>query len=100
MVDLHIAEISYPSGTVRFRYSRYLAEDGSTWVRHGLFRAHHEDGSLASEGNYEHGLEHGLWRDFHANGQLAAEGSYSNGEQIGAWQYWSADGSDESSGAV
>ena len=56
MVDLQIAEIPYPSGAVRFRYSRYLATDGSAWVRHGLFCSYHEDGSLASQGSYEHAL--------------------------------------------
>lgn len=100
MVDMQIAEIPYPSGTIRFRYSRYLAADGSAWVRHGMFRAYHEDGALASEGNYEHGQEHGPWRDYHPNGQLAAEGSYANGSEVGAWKYWSAGGSLESSGAA
>lgn len=100
MADLHIAEIPYPSGVVRFRYSRYLSADGSTWVRHGLFSAYHEDGSMASEGTYEDGKEHGQWRDYHTNGQLAAEGSYANGVETGIWHYWSADGSPEQSGAA
>ncbi|SFK94605.1 toxin-antitoxin system YwqK family antitoxin [Lysobacter sp. cf310] len=100
MTDLQIAEIPYPSGAVRFRYSRYLSADGSAWVRHGLFCAYHKDGSLASEGNYEHGQEHGQWRDYHTNGQLAAEGSYANGAETGIWRYWSADGSPEPSGAA
>jgi antitoxin component YwqK of YwqJK toxin-antitoxin module len=100
MNDLYIAEIPYSSGSIRFRYSRYMAADGSAWVRHGVFRAYHEDGSLASEGNYEHGKEHGMWRDYYPNGQVAAEGSYANGAEVGAWQYWSADGSPEPSGAA
>ncbi len=100
MVDLQIAEIPHPSGAIRFRYSRYLAADGSAWVRHGMFRAYNEDGTLASEGNYEHGQEHGPWRDYHPNGQLASEGSYANGIEVGAWHYWSADGSRESTGAA
>jgi len=100
MTDLQIAEILYPCGIVRFRYSRYMSANGSVWVRHGLFQAYHEDGSLASEGNYEHGQEHGPWRDYHPNGQLAAEGSYANGAEIGHWQYWSTDGSCEPSGAA
>ena len=100
MSDLHIAEIPYPSGAIRFRYSRYLAADGSTWIRHGLFRAYHESGLLASEGNYEHGKEHGAWRDYHSNGQVSAEGAYANGVESGAWQYWSANGTPDSSGAA
>ena len=100
MSDLHIAEIPYESGAIRFRYSRYMSADGSTWIRHGLFRAYHEDGSLASEGNYEHGHEHGRWHDYHPNGQLAASGDFAHGAVIGAWQYWLPDGSHESSGAA
>jgi antitoxin component YwqK of YwqJK toxin-antitoxin module len=80
------------------RYSRYPSVDGSFWIRHGLFRAYHEDGSLASEGAYENGHEHRIWRDYYPNGQLAAEGNYVNGAQAGTWQYWSPDGSRESSG--
>lgn len=100
MADLQIAEIPYPSGAVRFRYSRYLAADGSAWIRHGLFRAYHENGSLASEGNYEHGKESGAWRDYHPNGQVAAAGDYANGVQSGSWQYWSPNGTPEPSGAA
>jgi len=92
MVDLNIAEIPYESGVIRFRYSRFLSADGSRWVRHGLFRAYREDGSLASEGSYEHGQEHGLWRDYHANGQLATEGQYTHGTETGVWHYWSETG--------
>jgi ribosomal protein S27AE len=84
--ELNVAEIPYDDGTVRFRYARYLAPDGTRWVRHGLFRAFHPDGTLASEGHYEHGLESGVWRDYHANGQLAAEGTYSKGEKVGTWK--------------
>lgn len=96
MTDLHLAEIAYPSGAIQFRYARYLRSDGAAWIRHGLFRAYHEDGSLASEGHYEHGQEHGRWRDYHSNGRLAAEGDYANGVEVGTWRYWSRDGLPES----
>ena len=92
MADLHIAEIPYESGVVRFRYSRYVSADGLRWIRHGPFFAYHEDGSLASEGSYEHGQEHGLWRDYHLNGKLAAEGEYTHGNKTGAWRFWSESG--------
>ena len=92
MSDQHIAEILHENGEVRFRYARYLAEDGTRWIRHGLFLAYHPDGSLASEGEYRDGVEHGLWRDFHTNGRLAAEGTYAGGEQIGDWRFWNSDG--------
>ena len=93
MADLNIAEIPYPSGQIRFRYSRYLSSDGSNWIRHGIFRAYHENGALASEGTYEHGVEHGIWHDYHTNGQLAATGNYEQGKEVGSWQYWNEDGS-------
>jgi antitoxin component YwqK of YwqJK toxin-antitoxin module len=96
MEPLQIAQIPYQSGQVQMRYFRYLAEDGTKWIRHGLFRAYHEDGTLASEGEYDHGKESGLWRDFHPNGQLAAEGHYDNGVEVGPWRYWDAAGNPES----
>ncbi|WP_426399489.1 toxin-antitoxin system YwqK family antitoxin [Ralstonia sp. R-29] len=95
MADLEIAEIFYESGALRYRYARYLAADGSRWVRHGLFVSYQEDGTVASEGTYEHGVEHGLWKDFHPNGQLAARGNYDHGAEVGDWQYWGTEGQSE-----
>ena len=92
---LHIAEVPYESGKLKYVYSRYLAADGSRWVRHGLFRAFHTDGTLKSEGQYEHGKENGPWRDFHSNGQLAAEGNYRLGKTHGLWRFWDRDGCEE-----
>lgn len=92
MNDLEIAEIPYDSGDIHFRYARYLSADGTRWIRHGLYRAYHRNGSLASEGHYVDGAEHGLWRDYHENGQLAAEGHYESGAEVGLWKYWDADG--------
>ncbi|MEH6460354.1 toxin-antitoxin system YwqK family antitoxin [Chitinimonas sp. JJ19] len=94
MLDLHIAEVPYPSGTVHFRYARYLSEDGSKWVRHGRFTAFYENGVVASEGNFEHGQEEGIWRDFHPNGQIASEGLYDGGAAVEGWRFWSQDGTE------
>ena len=91
-MDLNIAEIPFDSGIIKFRYSRYLASDKSKWIRHGLFRAFHLNGNLASEGEYEHGFENGIWKDFHENGLLASEGKYKNGKKFGVWRYWNSDG--------
>jgi len=91
--DLNIAEIPYETGEVHYRYSRYLSEDGTRWVRHGLFCAYHRNGALASEGHYVDGVEQGIWHDFHENGQMAAEGMYEGGAEVGEWRYWNADGS-------
>lgn len=92
MAELEIAEVFYPSGALRYRYCRYLAADEQRWIRHGLFVAYREDGTLASEGTYEHGAEHGVWKDFHPNGQLAARGDYVHGTEAGNWTYWDAGG--------
>lgn len=89
---LNIAEIPYPSGKVQFRYSRYLAKNGSEYIRHGLFVAYHENGIVASEVVYEHGIETGPCRDYYPNGQLAAEGVYLKGKEHGLWRYWNQDG--------
>lgn len=95
MPDLEIAEIYYENGDVKYRYSRYLTSDGSRWIRHGLFVAYRENGTVVSEGNYDHGVEHGPWKDFHPNGSIAASGNYDRGTEVGAWTYWNADGQPE-----
>lgn len=94
---LHIAEILYESGTLRFRYTRKLSHEGDMWIRHGLFTAYYENGQLASEGTYDEGLELGQWREFHDNGQLAAEGRYVAGKEQGIWRFWDRDGKEEQS---
>lgn len=91
--DLNLAQIPYESGTIKFRYTRYMAPDGTRWVRHGLFVAYHENGAVSSEGSYVHGAENGLWRDYHSNGQLAAEGTYVDGREAEDWRFWGEDGS-------
>ena len=85
----------FENGQVKCRYSRYLADDGLRWVRHGAFEAFHQNGTTASIGDYEHGLEHGLWRDYHENGDLAAQGHYRDGVEIGIWKFWADDGTEE-----
>jgi len=97
MDELHIAEITFEDGGIRFRYARKMSQDGSRWIRDGLFQAFHPNGALASEGSYRDGLEEGEWRDFHENGKCAAEGSYSQGTEVGTWRYWNADGSPDTS---
>lgn len=92
MEDLNIAEIPYEDGRVRFRYARYLSEDGTEWIRHGRFEAYHVNGALSSEGNFVHGVEQGEWRDYYPNGQLAAHGLYENGEEAGDWQFYDPNG--------
>ena len=89
---LEIAEIPYDTGELHFRYSRYLAADRTKWIKHGLFRAYHKNGQVASEGDYEDGVEVGVWRDYHENGQIAAEGEYRRGKESGRWRFWTSNG--------
>lgn len=91
-MQLDIAEIFYESGGLRYRYTRYLSNDGARWIRHGRFTAFHKSGQLASEAAYIDGYEDGIWRDFRENGRLAAEGHYEKGEEKGVWQYWDTNG--------
>ena len=93
--SLNIAEIPWPSGTIRYRYARYMSECGTKWVRHGLFESYHEHGGLSSAGHYQDGKEAGVWKTFHANGQLAAVGSYQQGVEVGEWQFFSESGMEE-----
>ena len=93
MNALHIAEVTFADGEIKFRYARYLNEDQTEWVRHGLFTAFHKNGAKASELNYEHGLEDGESHDFHENGQLAAKGLYVKGKKHGLWKFYADDGS-------
>lgn len=94
MDGLNIAEIPFEDGKIRYRYSRFLSEDGSRWIRHGPFVAYHPNGAIASEGNYVQGVESGSWRDYHDNGRVAAEGMYTDGVETGVWRYWNSDGSE------
>jgi antitoxin component YwqK of YwqJK toxin-antitoxin module len=93
--DLNIAEIPYESGAIRYRYSRVMSDDGTRWLRHGLFVEYAESGAVVSEGTYVFGQEHGKWRDFHPNGQIAAEGLYDEGKEEGAWLFWDEFGKQE-----
>jgi hypothetical protein len=92
---LYIAEVPFESGAIHFRYSRYPSDDRARWIRHGLFVAYYENGAIASEGNYEHGLEHGPWHDYHPTGHRAAEGAFVKGRKHGLWRFWSSDGREE-----
>lgn len=93
--DLHIAEIPYENGNIKFRFTRYLSDDGARWIRHGKFVTYHSNGNVASEGDYENDSETGLWRDYHENGILAAQGTYVNGVESDDWEYWDAHGNKE-----
>ena len=92
---LHIAEIPYDTGELRFRYARKLSPDGTKWIREGLFFEYSRSGGILSEGEYIDGLETGIWRDYFESGQIAAEGSYEDGKEEGLWHFWNEDGTPE-----
>ena len=92
---LHLVEIPYPSGAVRFRYAFVLSPDGQTRIRDGRFAEYHPDGKLRSEGMYVNGVEQGEWRDYWPNGQLAAVGVYADGKEEGVWRFWDGSGHPE-----
>ena len=92
---LNIAEILRDDGSLTLRYSRYMSTDGERWIRHGAFQAFHPNGVLASEGEYDDGLENGPWKDYHENGRPAAEGRFKAGKKDGVWHYWDEEGHPE-----
>jgi antitoxin component YwqK of YwqJK toxin-antitoxin module len=94
---LHIAEIPFESGAVRYRYVRRMTTDGTGWVRHGRFVEYYENGGTKSEGEYLDGKEEGVWRDYHTSGTLAAEGCYEAGKEDGVWRFFDTDGKEERS---
>ena len=94
-----LVEVPYDTGEIRCRYARVLAPDGTSWIRHGLYREYDRDGQIISEGSYKNGKEDGLWRVWYPNGQLAAEGHYENGAGFG-WRYWDSDGTLRDRGRV
>lgn len=54
-IDLNVAEVPYKSGSVRYRYSRFISHDKTRWIRHGLFVEYNEEGLTKSEGTYANG---------------------------------------------
>lgn len=48
----HIAEILDDNGNIKYRYTRYLSEDSTHWIRHGLFVAYYENGTIVWGGGY------------------------------------------------
>lgn len=38
--NLYIAEIPYETGEPHYRYSRRISDDGTRWIRDGLFTEH------------------------------------------------------------
>lgn len=92
---LHMAEIPYETGELRYRYTRRLSPDGTKWIRDGRFEEYCRNGNLVSEGYYEDGFEEGYWKDYHDNGNIAAEGVYCRGKEVGTWRFYDEQGRPE-----
>jgi antitoxin component YwqK of YwqJK toxin-antitoxin module len=60
--------------------------------RHGDFRAWHENGQLAKQGEFRYGLPVGAVIHWYANGQKQMEGQYIDGRQHGTWVWWHENG--------
>ena len=80
-----IREIQPHTGTLAAQYEAY--RDGKTDdpVRHGYYRAYHEDGTVKRVGQYRDGTMVGEWRDVYDNGQTRKAGVLRDGEEDGTW---------------
>ncbi len=89
---MHLAEIPYETGELRFRYTRMLSDDCTRWIRHGLFCGYHRNGTVISEGHYALGCEGVVWRDFDETGAPPTEGHCFDGAETGEWRFRDAAG--------
>ena len=88
---------TWPSGAKKAEYEVALDEHGAE-EKHGRFRSYYEDGTLESEGAFEHGQQSGAWILYHPNGAKAAAGNYADSLRSGAWETFFPDGAPESKG--
>ena len=66
-----------------------MAREG---VRTGPWIAWHENGCLASEGDYAGGQRSGEWVLYDEDGAWSERGRYINGKRVGKWEYASRPG--------
>lgn len=59
---------------------------------HGEFITYHENGQVATKGNYDNGQLHGIYESWFRNGELSASGGYDHGKQNGQWTWRHANG--------
>ncbi len=81
----------YADGTTHFEAQRVLGPDGE-WLRHGSWKAFHENGAPHELGRYRLGVEDGPWEWWHPNGERMAMGRFHDGERVGPWVLWNEDG--------
>lgn len=52
----------------------------------------HENGKLASQGNYKNGMREGQWLWYFKNGQLNVKGNFKSGKKEGEWRCYYQNG--------
>lgn len=61
--------------------------DAKLMTRIGTYKKWHENGLLATEGNFKNGKEDGTWKYYHReNGKIRSEGNFLNGKKVGDWK--------------
>ncbi len=58
----------------------------------GSWEYYYADGQLWMKETYKDGKKHGPWEDYHENGQLWQKGAYKDGELDGTWATYDEDG--------
>ena len=53
---------------------------------------HHENGRIASEGNFENGLPVGVWKNYYDDGTLRSTGKKKNGMSDSIWVFYDVEG--------
>lgn len=61
-------------------------------LRHGMWKAWYETGTLWSEGEYKEGKRNGKGIYYHPNGKKYIEGIYSNDVRVGNWRFYDTTG--------
>lgn len=69
----------------------YFPELNKT-LRHGYWKAWHDNGKLSSEGEYDRGNRIGTWRYYNYDGWLEIEGVYRDDKQYGTWNWYNSKG--------
>jgi antitoxin component YwqK of YwqJK toxin-antitoxin module len=85
---LKVSEIMDDSRQIRPRYP--CRESG--WVPHGSYTGVDEDGRILLKITYDHGVVDGPFLDYWPSGKVASEGQFQAGIQEGIWHFYNEDG--------
>lgn len=83
-------QVAQPDNWVTTTLASYSSAGEKTLQ--GEFITYHENGQIASKGNYENGQLHGSFESWYRNGELSASGGYDHGQQHGPWTWRHANG--------